>query len=217
MWLLCCHTCILIFCLTWSSNLEGKCWDSWLYLQRLSLCYVILRMKEFFIILKDLEKQENTNASNSRPSFLLLVLPTPEEQQRLQQYHPLTLHCNARASLMAFFSWLLIMQWINAQEHSSSKYCREQYHIWTGCNRSWCEPSRTEVSQCPYSLLLQRVNLLPGHVGPARNIYLLISWSWLAVWFNTIPQIGDGASRTGVCQKLLLWGATSPAFSTLAR
>ena len=25
MWLLCCHTCILIFCITGSSNLEGKC------------------------------------------------------------------------------------------------------------------------------------------------------------------------------------------------
>lgn len=55
----------------------------------------------------------------------------------------------------------------------------------------------------------RRVNLLPGHTGPACNSSnSLISWSWLAFWFNTIPQTGDGASHTGVCQNLLLSGAT---------
>lgn len=27
-WLLHCHTCTLIFCITWSTNLGGKCWET---------------------------------------------------------------------------------------------------------------------------------------------------------------------------------------------
>lgn len=70
-----------------------------LYLQRLPLCYIVFRVEEFFIIFKDLESQENRNASESYPFFTLPVFPTPKEQHSPQQCHPLAFGCNARPRL----------------------------------------------------------------------------------------------------------------------
>lgn len=193
--------------LTWSSDLEEKCWET-LPSKIVSLLHNSRNEGAFHN-----RRRSRVRRKQKRIWFMSILPPSSPSHPRPVPLPNTSLQCQAQ------FSWPFFMAGYHAVSRNihlpNSAERDTTYRL--GVTGAGVRQLGQKWVSAQTAFSYRSVRLLPGHVGPACNVHSLMSWSWLAVWFNKITQTGNSVSHTGACQKVLLWGAITTALSTATR